>query len=188
MISPFLFIFNWSIFNMLILHSTQKLLNTSRLKASLYISQPTAGQMLHSWYCTLLSTGFTGKLMVMYVHEPSLLTIICRGKTINGTWDEFRRRLPLLLKKFDFQSSFIELETGLADGYVVSKTNSRSMIAFINSMRLGLEISCSNSGSYDNISQDFLEESMMGYPYQISNISGDYRSAIQYWREQKVIL
>jgi hypothetical protein len=83
--------------------------------------------MLHSWYCTLLATGFTGKLMVMYVHEPSLLTIICRGKTINGTWEEFRRRLPLLLKKYDFQSSFIEFETGLANGYVVSKTNSRSV-------------------------------------------------------------
>ena len=172
---------------MLILHSTQKLLNTSRLKASLYISQATAGQMLHSWYCTLLPTGFTGKLMVMYVHEPSLLTIICRGKTINGTWEEFRRRLPLLLKKYDFQPSFIEQEMGLADGYVVSKTNSRSMVAYINQMKPGLEIHCGNSGSYDNISQDFLEECMMGYPYQISNKSGDYRSAIQYWREQKVI-
>jgi hypothetical protein len=172
---------------MLILHSTQKLLNTSRLKASLYISQATAGQMLHSWYCTLLPTGFTGKLMVMYVHEPSLLTIICRGKTINGTWEEFRHRLSLLLNKYDFQPSFIELETGLADGYVVSKTSSRSMISYINQMKIGLEIDCSSVKSYDNISQNQLEESIMTYPYQIGNKSGHYRSAIQYWREQKVI-
>lgn len=172
---------------MLIFHSTQKLLNTSRLTASLYISQATAGQMLHSWYCNLLPTGFTGKLMVMYVHEPSLLTIICRGKTINGTWEEFRHRLPLLLKKYDFQSSFIDLETGLANEYVVSKTNSRSMLAYISQMKINLEIHCSSMDSYDNISQDLLEESMMSYPYQISNKSNYYRSAIGYWREQKVL-
>jgi hypothetical protein len=143
--------------------------------------------MLHSWYCNLLPTGFTGKLMVMYVHEPSLLTIICRGKTSNGTWEEFRHRLPLLLKKYDFQSSFIDLETGLANEYVVSKTNSRSMLAYISQMKINLEIHCSSMDSYDNISQDLLEESMMSYPYQISNKSNYYRSAIGYWREQKVL-
>jgi hypothetical protein len=125
--------------------------------------------------------------MVMYVHEPSLLTIICRGKTINGTWEEFRHRLPLLLKKYDFQSSFIDLETGLANEYVVSKTNSRSMLAYISQMKINLEIHCSSMDSYDNISQDLLEESMMSYPYQISNKSNYYRSAIGYWREQKVL-
>jgi len=172
---------------MLIFHSTQKLLNTSRLTASLYISQATAGQMLHSWYCNLLPTGFTGRLMVMYVHEPSLLTIICRGKTINGTWEEFRHRLPLLLKKYNFQSSFIEEETGLANDYVVSKTNSRSMLAYINQMKINLEIHCRSMDSYDNISQALLEESIMRYPYQINTKSNHYRTAIEYWREQKVL-
>lgn len=173
---------------MLIFHSTQKLLNTSRITASLYISQATEGQMLHSWYCTLLPTGFPGKLMVMYVHEPSLLTIICRGKTINGTWEEFRHRLPLLLKKFNFKPSFIELETGLSNEYVISKTNSRSMLAYVNQMKINLEIHCSSIDSYDNISQDRLEESMMTYLYQISNKSSRYRTAIEFWKDQKVLL
>ena len=173
---------------MLIIHATQKLLNTSRLTASLHISQATEGQMLHSWYCSLLSTGFTGKLMVMYVHEPSLLSVICRGKTISGTWDEFKHRLPLLLKKFDFQSSFIESETGLADEYVVSKTNSRSILAYINQMKIHLEIYYSRFDSYDNIAQDLLEESMMNYLYQTGNKSNPYRTAIEFWKDQKAIL
>ena len=144
--------------------------------------------MLHSWYCSLLSTGFTGKLMVMYVHEPSLLSVICRGKTISGTWDEFKHRLPLLLKKFDFQSSFIESETGLADEYVVSKTNSRSILAYINQMKIHLEIYYSRFDSYDNIAQDLLEESMMNYLYQTGNKSNPYRTAIEFWKDQKAIL
>ncbi|HKZ66783.1 MAG TPA: hypothetical protein VJ111_10525 [Chitinophagaceae bacterium] len=55
---------------MLIIHAVQKLLYTSRIKASLYVTQPGDGQLLHSWYARLLPSGFPGKLLVMYVHDP----------------------------------------------------------------------------------------------------------------------
>ena len=83
---------------MIIIHAVQKLLNTGKLKPALFISQPSAGQHLHSWYAKLLSTGFRGKLLVMYVHEPSLLTVLTKGKTINSTLPQFYTRLPQLLK------------------------------------------------------------------------------------------
>ncbi len=57
--------------------------------------------MLHSWYGTVQATGFPGKMLVAYFHEPSLLTIVCRGKTIKGTWDEFTQRVPALLSVAD---------------------------------------------------------------------------------------
>lgn len=173
---------------MLIIHATQKLLNTSRLSTSLYISQASEGQTLHSWYCDLLPTGFAGKLLVMYVHEPSLLTIVCRGKTLAGTWEEFTHRLPMLLKKYNFQPSFIARETNYINEYVVSKTNSRSMLSYINSMKYGLEFRCKSADRYDNIQQDLLEESIMGYPYQSRINKNRYTSAIEYWKEQKVLL
>ena len=69
----------------IIIHAVQKLLNTSRLKAAQYVSEGAKDQLLHRWYARLVSTGFPGKLLVMYVHEPSLLTVVCRGKTIGGT-------------------------------------------------------------------------------------------------------
>lgn|GEM_PF-5729969 len=47
---------------MLIIHSVQKLLNTSRLEGSLYITQPNENQLLHSWYARLLASGFPGKI------------------------------------------------------------------------------------------------------------------------------
>ncbi len=34
---------------MVIIHAVQKLLNTSRLKPSLFVSQPLEGEELHSW-------------------------------------------------------------------------------------------------------------------------------------------
>jgi hypothetical protein len=172
---------------MIIIHATQKLLNTSRLKTSLYISQPSEGQMLHSWYSRLLSTGFAGKLLVMYVHEPSLLTIVCRGKTIKGIWDEFKNRLPALLKKSNFLPSSIITETAHINNYMVAKTNSKSILAHMNQMVVQLEFDCSRFNSYDNISQDLLEGKMMGYLYQTGDRNKPYITAIDYWKHQGVI-
>jgi hypothetical protein len=126
--------------------------------------------------------------MVLYVHEPSLLTIVCRGKTIKGTWDEFRQRLPGHLKRFHFSPSFIESELALINDFVVSKTNSRSMLAHMNQIVMNLKINCIRFGNYENISQDFLEDCIMGYPYSYGGKSYRYTTAIEYWKSQKVIL
>ncbi|WP_394370764.1 DUF6933 domain-containing protein [Chitinophaga rhizophila] len=91
----------------IIIHAVQKLLNTSRLEAVQYISEPDQGQLLHSWYARLIRTGFSGKLLVMYVHEPSLLLVICKGKTIGKTWNEFVRRLPALMQRIGFSEHLI---------------------------------------------------------------------------------
>ncbi len=49
---------------MIIIHAVQKLLNISRIKPALFVSEPTEGQHLHSWYARIISTGFPGKLLV----------------------------------------------------------------------------------------------------------------------------
>lgn len=172
---------------MLILQAAQKLLNTSRLEASLYVSQPSEGQLLHSWYCRLLPTGFPGKLMVMYVHEPSLMTIVCRGKTIKGSWEEFVHRLPLLLEKYNFQPSFILSEMAYVNGYVVGKTNSRSMLGYMNQQVMQLEYDCSKFDSYDDISQNVLEGRMMEYLYQPTDKKKPYTTAVEYWKEWMIL-
>jgi hypothetical protein len=61
---------------MIIIHAVQKLLNTSALMPQLYISQPSENQELHAWYAKTVATGYAGKSLVMYVHDPSLLMVI----------------------------------------------------------------------------------------------------------------
>lgn len=123
---------------MLIIHSVQKLLNTSRLTAPLYVTQPNNEQHLHIWYARLIASTFRGKMLVMYVHEPSLLVVICQGKTIQGTWQAFRIRLEKLLYRSQFPDTFIKSEMAQAEGYIVSKTNSKSMLASMNQMAFEL--------------------------------------------------
>src|SRR5262249_30766980 len=95
---------------MIIIHAVQKLLNTGKLNPALYISQASDKQHLHSWYAKLLPTGFAGKLVVMYSHEPSLLTVLTKGKTVNSTIPQFYERLPRLLKRTGFKAAFTEAE------------------------------------------------------------------------------
>lgn len=97
---------------------------------------------IHSWYARLVSTGFPGKQLVMYVHEPSLLTVVCRGKTIGGTWDDFCKRLPALLERFQFSQTFILSKMAQIDSYIVAKTDSKSMLSYMNQMVMMLEIGC----------------------------------------------
>ncbi|MBO9732062.1 MAG: hypothetical protein J7623_25700 [Chitinophaga sp.] len=164
-----------------IFHAVQKLLNTSRIQAVKYVSEPALGQQLHSWYAKLLSTGFPGKLLVMYVHEPSLLAVICRGKTVAGTWNEFQRRLPVLLQKVGFKEEQIRSEMSQMESYVVAKTNSRSMISYMNQMAPNLE--WHDYPSYNDIILDEMEERMLLYLYDAHTKPQSYTSSLEYWHK-----
>jgi hypothetical protein len=166
---------------MLILHAAQKILNTSRIKPVLYVSEPSEGQLLHSWYVRLLATGFPGKLLTMYVNEPSLMTIICKGRTIQGTWPEFVERLNKLLNRLRFPEAFCEKEKAGMDGYIVSKTNSKAILAFMNNMVPTLEHHSFHSGNYDHIPQDWLEDLMMEYLHGGSYSKKNFSSPVKYW-------
>lgn len=166
----------------IIIHSVQKLLNTSRLKAVHYISHPGEEQVLHYWYARLVSTGFPGKLLVMYVHEPSLLTVVCSGKTIQGTWESFCKRLLALLERFEFPLTFIQSEMAQMDSYKVAKTNSKSMLAYMNQMVVLLEIGCESYAAYESILQDEMENNMMKYLYSTGNKNAPYTTPEDYWK------
>lgn len=170
---------------MLIIHAVQKLLNTSKIQTGQYITKAAEGQLLHSWYAGLFSSTFTGKLMIMYVHESSMLTIVCRGKTVKATRPQFAERLPALLQRYHFAAAFMEAEMKEANGYVVAKTSSRSMLGRMNQMRYQLEYDCSRFPTYESISLDLLEDRMMDFLYDLGKHK--YTSPERYWKEAGLI-
>lgn len=166
-----------------IIRAVQKLLNTSRLEAAQYISEPDQGQLLHSWYARLIRTGFSGKLLIMYVHEPSLLTVICKGKTIGKTWGEFVMRLPGLLRRIGFSEHLIQSEMGLVNNYVVAKTSSKAILGHMNDMVVMLEYQCERYPSYESISEEELENNMTQYLYGTRNKGSRYITSVGYWKD-----
>jgi hypothetical protein len=172
---------------MIILHVVQKLLNTSRLKPALYVSAPSENQYLHSWYTKLVSTGFAGKQLTMYVHEPSLLLVLTRGKTITTTLPSFYGRLPQLLKRNDFKQKFIEQEMPLVqEGYVVSKTNSRRMLGSMNAITENIGYSCRMYPSYDLVNLDKIEDSYLDWLTSEAS-TRKYVRTKDYWIEKGVV-
>lgn len=172
----------------IIIHVVQKLLNTSRVKASLFVSQPSANQEMHSWYAKLISTSFKGKLMVMYVHEQSLLLILTKGKTINGTLPEFYLRLEALLKRNHFPSGFIKNEIVLArEGFVISKTSNKSVLASMNAITYNIEWSFSRFLSYDLIELDSIEDSYLNWLTHDPGKPNNFRRTSDYWKEKGLI-
>ena len=174
---------------MIILYCSRKLLNVSRIKPVLYISEESEGQFLHHWNARLFSSGFAGKLFVMYVHEPSLMTIICPGKTISSTWETFVERLFLTLNRHHFKEEFIRNELKFTKEYIVSKTNSKSILSYMNQMVFELEYQCSRAYGYKDIDLNFFEEGLMSRIHSVKGSGNyDYSYPIKYWKEHGVIV
>jgi hypothetical protein len=67
------------------------------------------------------------------------------------------------------------------DGYVVSKTNSKSLLSFMNQMVYTLEYHTSRARSYETIPQDWLEDLMMEYLHGTPG-GNDYTSPLKFWK------
>ncbi|MDQ6764045.1 MAG: hypothetical protein M3015_15655 [Bacteroidota bacterium] len=173
---------------MIIVHAVQKLLNISRLKPALFISKPADGQEMHSWYAKLIATGFAGKFLVMYVHNPSLLLVLTRGKTIKGTMPEFSSRLAALLKRHYFKDAFIKKEIKLInDGFVISKTDSKSMLGNMNAITENIEISCLRFKGYEVIDISQIEDIYTRWLTRDTSRPGGYRYTIDFWNDKGVL-
>ncbi len=166
---------------MIIIHAVQKLLNTSGLKPQLYLSQPSENQELHSWDARLVATGYAGKSLAMYVHEPSLLMVIVAGRSVKTTLPVFISRLEYLLKRQHFKSGFIDWEMPMVkEGFVVSKTNSRSLLGHMNEMSLNIELYCKSQGRYDLINLDEIEDNFFGW-LSFDHTLRKYRRVDEFW-------
>lgn len=172
----------------IIIHAVQKLLNMSRLQAGLFITKPSENQELHSWYAKLIPTTFRGKLLVMYVHEPSLIIVLIKGKTITGTLPEFYTSLEALLMRNNFENEFIKSEIALAkNGYVVSRTNNKSILGSMNAMSENINYRCSTFSGYDNIDLNYIEDAFMDWLTCDAMRPNKFRRSSDYWKEKGLI-
>ncbi|MEO7802820.1 MAG: hypothetical protein ABIR81_12505 [Ginsengibacter sp.] len=172
---------------MLIVHAVQKLLTASGIEAKSYISEPSPDQMMHAWYARLVATGFVGRQLVMYVHQPSLLLVLTRGKSLNTTLPVFHKRLADLLERQHFKPLFIEREIELIkEGYVVGKTSSRSMLASMNAIIENIEAVCRRQSSYGAINLDGIEDTYLDWLTYDSRLR-KYLVTKDYWIERGVL-
>jgi hypothetical protein len=168
---------------MLHLHATKKLLNIGHITGAVFVTKEDGQQHLQNWFVTLTGSGYPGKSIILYVHQPSLLTIFVKGKTVKSTYNEFIQRLQSLLQRFDFPASFIDYEISLAKEHVVGKTSSASMLSHINQILFNAECWFSRYNSYEAIDLDWIENQMMNYLFK-SKGQKQYNFPLKYWEEK----
>ena len=167
---------------MLHFQATKKLLNISRLDSVLYQSEPSSGQQLHNWYVASCGSGFPGKLLLLYVHENSLLTVVVKGKTIASTIDNFRVQLKQLLLRHNFPLSFIEREMSCTDDYVIGKTSNKSMLGHVNQMILQVTTYNLQYAGYHEIETNNHEDIFMNWLYKNKG-QREYQTPLGFWRK-----
>jgi hypothetical protein len=124
----------------------------------------------------------------MYVHQPSLIIILTRGKTIAGTMPEFCSRLEAFLNRHHFDAAFVNKEMELVrQGYVISKTNSKSMLASMNAITENVEYRCSTYSDFEAIDFTYIEDAFMEWLVYDKTKPYYLRRTSDYWRERKFI-
>jgi hypothetical protein len=169
---------------MLNLFATKKVLDVSRIKPVTFNGFQTGAieQPFQYWYVSSMGSGFVGKTLMLYIHAPSLLTIVVKGRTIKSTFGAFLSRLENLAGRFGLPSVFPLSEKHFEQDCSVFKTNDRSMLGHINELINAIVCWSETAKSYDAIDTDKIEDYLMGYLHKIKGRDG-YTKPREYWED-----
>lgn len=164
---------------MIIVRATQKLLNMQRLKPEILDTTISNQTVFGEWYANTITSSFKGKSLVIYVHQPSLVTIVVPGKTIKKTFTDFAKRFQNLLTRFSFPAAFIEKQMSAFENSIITKTDSRKMLGYMNSIT---DLLITRMYSYENFEEiDLEEEENILMEYVHGNGKDKYFQPNYYW-------
>ena len=139
----------------MIIRATNKLLNTSGIKPVKNLDEITSA-LPGEWYAGLVSLNRPGKLAIHFLHNPTKITVICPGKSINKALLDFPRRVEQLLKRLGY--SLLIFQFQLKTELEVYASNSRSMLAYMNQLRYNIEYNLAMAETIEDINYDKIED------------------------------
>ncbi len=156
----------------MIIRATKKILNVSGIKPIKNTQQP-AAQLPGEWYASLLSLGRPGKMALHFLHNPTMISVLVPGKSINKGVPEMRKRVANLLIRNSFGQLVFQYQ--LQTDVEVYATNSRSILAFMNQMKYGIEYHFMMAESLEEINYEQIEDIQLGYLFTKDRKTGQYK-------------
>jgi hypothetical protein len=151
---------------MILIRCTQRLLKSSPLKPVADPQPPTSP--LGEWYANAIPLPFPGRWLTLYVHAGTLLAVVASGRTLGGTLDAFRLRLPPLLRRLGAPEAWIQArQTELAE-VVVAPTADRRILGFMTDMRRMIAFDAEDAGSFAMLNLDVVEDQLAECPFSIT--------------------
>ena len=139
----------------MIIRATKKLLNISGITPVKYLIDPDKN-MPGEWYASTISLQQPGKLAVHFLHYPTFITILIPGKSLNKVIPQLKPRTFALLKRLGYTD--LEPQFQLDSKPEIFATNSRSIIAHINQLKLNLDYHIADAATIESIDYDKLED------------------------------
>ncbi len=120
----------------MIIKATQKSLKIAGIKPVI-LENSDQENLPGEWYANTIKTGKAGKLVTLFFHNHTKISILCNSKSLNIAI----KQLPLKTEKFLQRNGFESLTNlfNLHSETFISKTTSRSTLSQMSSLILGLE-------------------------------------------------
>ena len=159
----------------MIIRATGKLLKVSRIKPVRY--ENTSDQKLPGeWYTNIIKTGYVGKMVVLFFHNRTKISILCSTKSLNIAIKQMPDRVKNFLIRHEFGSLVDKFD--LNSSIKIFTSNSRSTLAYMNQLCSNIEWHLKKAGSFDNIDYDKIEDIHSDFLYSINGKSGKYETPL----------
>ena len=160
----------------MIIRATAKVLKLSGIKPIVSKDEMTTA-LPGEWYAGLLSMNRPGKMAIHFLHNPSKISIVLPGKSLNKTLPFLPGRIANLLQRNGF--SHLIPAFNLSSDHQVYTTNSRSMIAFMNQLGYNLEYHLAMAESIEAIDYDRIEDIHLDWLFTKGGKAGNYEKPLE---------
>jgi hypothetical protein len=150
----------------MIIRATVKLLKISKIPAIKNNSNLETG-LSGEWYSNLVSMGQPRKLAIHFLHQPTMISIIIPGKSLNKALKLLPQKCVSLLNRQGFSSLISSFN--LNSESQIFTTNSRSMLAYMTQIKFSLEINLSELNNYDESDFNKIEDDYLHYIFTRDN-------------------
>ena len=162
----------------MIIRPTRKVLNINRLKPERN-DLPLIDTLPGEWYVDLISLGKPGKVALHYLHHPTKIVIIVKGRSLKKSNEEFTARVKQFLERHNYEHLVDRFELkGKAN---IFPTNDRGMLAVMNQIKWNSEYHCINSESPELIDFNWIED------ISIDNLFTIKKTGQKYWHTKTIL-
>ncbi|MEA4868672.1 hypothetical protein SDC9_59347 [bioreactor metagenome] len=120
----------------MIIRATSKTLNIARIAPVKNLAE-IEGPLPGEWYVSLVPTGRKGVSAIHFVHNPTMLSVVVMGRSLNKALEEFPLRAAALLRRFGFVELVQRFEFDSARE--IYTTNNRGILSNMNQMKYYIE-------------------------------------------------
>lgn len=151
---------------MIVIRCTRRLLKSSPIVP--VADPPVSDAPLGEWYANAIPLPFAGRWLTLYVHAGTLLAVVVPGRSVGGTLDGFRLRLPSLLRRLNVPEQWIQARRAELADVVVAPTASRRILGIMTDMDRLLTCDAEDAGSFAAMDLAVMEDFLAETPFRIA--------------------